>query len=230
MHIAVLVTNTDDSAFAARHPRDLAKFQAVLPDWRLTGFDLPRGEFPGDLAGFDGVIIGGSPASVNDDAAWVGRLLATVPQIVARGQPLFGACFGHQAIAKALGGTVADNPGGWVFGVTETEVVAEVPWMEAGVIRVQAAHSEQVVVLPVGARVLARNAGCAVGAFAIGERVFATQYHPEITPEFMAALVEEYAGEIPVEVAQAARLSLERPADLARMAGWIVRFFEGGRV
>ena len=38
--------------------------------------------------------------------------------------PLFGACFGHQAIALALGGSVEANPGGWVFGTTATEVTA----------------------------------------------------------------------------------------------------------
>ena len=30
MHIAVLVTNTDQSAFAARHPRDAEKFTVLL--------------------------------------------------------------------------------------------------------------------------------------------------------------------------------------------------------
>ena len=45
----------------------------------------------------------GSPASVNSGADWVERLFQVIR--AAAGQvPVFGACFGHQAVAKALGG------------------------------------------------------------------------------------------------------------------------------
>ena len=230
MHIAVLVTNTDDSAFAARHKSDGQKFddliRAFRPDWELTAFDLPTGEFPADLADYDGFIIGGSPASVNDDAAWIARLLSVIPQIVALDKPLFGACFGHQAIAVALGGKVTHNPGGWVFGVTETQVTDPAPWMQAGLIRLNAAHSEQVTQVPLGAKVMGGNADCAAGFLRLGKRVFTTQYHPEITHDFMAALVEEYAREVPPDVATAARQSLGQPADAKQMADWIIAFFE----
>ena len=66
MHIGLLVTNTDDSDFAARHPRDAEKFSVLLagvrPDWDVSAFDLPKGEFPDGIQGFDGFVIGGSPA------------------------------------------------------------------------------------------------------------------------------------------------------------------------
>jgi GMP synthase-like glutamine amidotransferase len=230
MHIAILVTNTDDSAFAARHPRDGEKFETLIralrPAWQLTAFDLPSGEFPADLTAYDGFIIGGSPASVNEDAPWIARLLSAVPKIVALGRPLFGACFGHQAIAVALGGKVTDNPGGWVFGVTETLVTNPLPWMAPGPVRLNAAHSEQVTVVPAGAKVLGGNADCPAGFLAWGGRVLTTQYHPEITHDFMTALVEEYARKVPPDVATKAFQSLALPADLARMAGWIIGFFE----
>jgi GMP synthase-like glutamine amidotransferase len=230
MHIAVLVTNTDDSAFAARHPSDGQKFRDLIstlrPGWQLTAFDLPLGEFPADMSVYDGFIIGGSPASVNDDAPWIARLMQAVPQIVALGKPLFGACFGHQAVAVALGGKVTGNPGGWVFGVTETQITHPPVWMEPGLIRLNAAHSEQVTQVPPGAEVLGSNADCAVGFLRLGNKVFTTQYHPEITHGFMAALVEEYAHDVPPEVAATARQSLAHPADADRMAGWIIGFFE----
>lgn len=230
MHVAILVTNTDDSAFAARHPSDRERFidliRPLRPHWQVTAFDLPSGEFPADLTAYDGFIIGGSPASVNDDAPWIARLLQAVPQIVALGRPLFGACFGHQAIAVALGGTVTHNPGGWVFGVTETVVTAPPAWMDAGPIRLNAAHFEQVTVLPAGAEVPGGNADCVAGFLRWGNKVFTTQYHPEITHEFMAALVEEYAHKVPAGVAVKAGQSLSHPADAARMAAWIIGFFE----
>lgn len=231
MHIAVLVTNTDESDFAARHPRDVEKFRRLIagvrPGWRVSTFDLPKGDFPEGLQGFDGVLIGGSPASVLDDEPWVHRLMAVIRAAFAAGVPMVGACFGHQAIAQALGGRVGANPGPFVLGASETEIVAPAPWMEgAGRIRLAAAHGEQVLNLPEGAEVIGRSEGCAVAAYRIGARVFATQHHPEMTPEFAAALVEEFAPHFPPEVGEAGRLALQGGIEGPRFGEWIARFFE----
>ena len=235
MHIAVLATNTDDSYFAARHPRDVEKFrvlmQGVRPEWRVTAFDLPKGEFPEDLQGFDGVLIGGSPSSVHDEDAWIGRLITLIREGFAAGVPLAGACFGHQAIAKALGGVVGLNPGGFVLGTAETEVTAPAPWMDpVARFRLAAAHGEQVMVLPSGAEVVGRTVGCPAACYRIGRQVFATQYHPEMTPAFLAALVEEFAPQLPAGVGEAARDSLSLGTEGPRFAEWIARFFEQAQV
>ncbi|WP_054006616.1 type 1 glutamine amidotransferase [Cypionkella psychrotolerans] len=223
MHIAVLVANTDESDFAQAHPKDGAKFAALLqglrPGWRVSAFSVKDGDFPAEGLRFDGWIITGSPASVHDSDAWVGRLFGLIRQIVERGEPLFGACFGHQAIAVALGGVVGENPGGWVFGAVET-------MMEGVQIRLYAAHREQVLRVPGGAVVLGGNADCAVGSFAMGRRVLTTQYHPEMTQGFMTALVAEYADKLPAEVAVQARTSLDVAADRDVIAARMVRFFE----
>lgn len=234
MHIAVLATNTDDSDFAARHLRDVEKFrvllQGVRPEWKVTAFDLPKGEFPNDVQEFDGFLIGGSPSSVHDEDAWIERLLSVIRAAYAAGKPLAGACFGHQAIAKALGGVVGPNPGPFVLGTAETEVVALAPWMEpVDRFRLAAAHGEQVTALPPGAEVVGVTPGCPAAAYRIGDRVFATQYHPEMTPEFVAALVEEFAPHFPEEVGAAARKSLVAGTEGPRFAEWIARFFEMGQ-
>ena len=232
MHLATLITNTDRSDFAARHPGDAEKFRLLIqtrrPDWRMSSFALPSGEFPTDLAQFDGFIIGGSPASVNDADPWIGHLMQAIPRVVALNRPLFGACFGHQVIAKALGGAVGRNPGGWVFGVTQTEVMAPAPWMadQPGPVRLNAAHSEQVTRLPPGAELIGGNGACPVGFYRVGDGVFATQYHPEFTDAFVAALVEEYADDLQPAVAAGARRSLAVAAESDRMADWIIGFFE----
>ncbi len=224
MHIAVLMANTDESDFAQRHPKDGEKFARLLnevrPGWRVSTIRVKDGEFPADPGVFDGFLITGSPASVHDEAPWVERLMALIREIRGREMPLFGACFGHQAIAKALGGQVGHNPGGWVFGLTETE-------MEGARLRLYAAHLEQVTALPEGAVALGGNADCPVGAFRVGARVLTTQYHPEMTPEFAGALVAEYGPKLPAEVAARARASLAQVADRARIAERIAVFFEG---
>jgi len=224
MHIAVLMANTDDSAFAQAHPDDGAKFRALLqscrPDWRVTVFSVKDGEFPPEGARFEGWLITGSPASVNGDEAWIGRLLGLIRRLVAEDQPLFGACFGHQAIAKALGGRVGENPGGWEFGLVQTE-------MEGQKISLYAAHREQILDLPPGAEVLGGNTRCPVGSLVIGRKVLTTQYHPEMRPGFVAALVEAFAGKLPEAVVERARASLRGGvADSEWIAERIAQFYE----
>ena len=232
MHLAILMTNTDESDFAQAHPKDGEKFAALIhsvrPDWTCEVFSVKDGVFPEDLSAFDGVMITGSPASVHDGEPWIDRLLETIRAIVARGIPLFGACFGHQAIALALGGTVEKNPGGWVFGLTKAEIVDPAPWMQplSSELKQYGAHIEQVTKAPEGARVLISSAACPVGGFSIGDRVYTTQNHPEMTPGFIAALVEEYAGKLPEDVIGRARASLAEKADYAVFAETVARFFE----
>jgi len=233
MRIGILMANTDESAFSEAHPKDGEKWRSVLsplcPACDFPVYAVKDGQFPEHVAGHDGFVITGSPASVNDLAPWLDRLFRLIREAVAAGVPLFGACFGHQAIALALGGAVKDNPNGWVFGTTETQVTAAPPWMDAGPVRQYAAHIEQVTRLPDGAEVIMGNLDCPVGGFVIGKGVFTTQYHPEMTHEFVSALIEEYAAKLPADVARAARGSLAETAQNAAFAGWIMAFFRQAR-
>lgn len=232
MRLAILMTNTDESAFAQRHPKDGDKFAALIhsarPDWTCDVFSVKDGVFPDDLSAFDGIIVTGSPASVHDDDAWVERLLGTIRDIVAREIPIFGACFGHQAIALALGGKVEKNPKGWVFGLTKSDIIDPAPWMAplGATLAQYGAHIEQVTELPVDARILIGSSACPVGGFAIADRVYTTQNHPEMTSDFIAALVDEYADKLPGEVVHQARTSLTEKADYEAFAESIARFFE----
>jgi GMP synthase-like glutamine amidotransferase len=120
----------------------------------------------------------------------------------------------------ALGGMVGPNPGGWVFGLTQT-------MMEGAPIALYAAHVEQVTALPPGAHPLGGNDDCAFGSYAIGSQVLCTQYHPEMSHDFAVALVQEYAPKLPKDVAARAAESVRQKADSARIAERIARFFEG---
>ncbi|CAK9072236.1 Ureidoacrylate amidohydrolase RutB [Durusdinium trenchii] len=64
---------------------------------------------------FDGFIIMGSLSSCAASSkhdSWLPRLLGFLQLLVREERPLVGICFGHQAIALALGGTVIVNPAG----------------------------------------------------------------------------------------------------------------------
>ncbi len=123
------------------------------------------------------VILSGGPASVYADGA---------PNIddalFDAGVPVFGICYGFQAMAQALGGTVA-NTGLREFGRTTALVAypgtalagspAEQPvWMS---------HGDAVHAAPEGFTVLASSAGAPVAAFEnLDRRMAGVQWHPEV--------------------------------------------------
>ncbi|NKB53476.1 MAG: type 1 glutamine amidotransferase [Rhizobiaceae bacterium] len=208
MHLAILVTNTDESGFADRHPKDGEKFSnlihAVRPDWEISVFQ------------------------VKDDHQWIDRLKLLVIEAHQAGQPIFGACFGHQMIAQALGAEIGDNPTGWVLGTVQTSSVSKPEW-EADLpdkINFYAAHHEQVLNLPDGAELIHQAPTCNIAGFRIGNQIYTTQYHPEMEHQFITALTEELSGELPGDVIAASTQSLASRSHYMEFAESIARFFE----
>ncbi len=230
MHIAILMPNSDDSDFALEHPNDGEKWLRLLakkrPDWVFSTFAVDQGHFPADEQKYDGWIVSASPHSVNHDAPWMPDLFALIRRIATQRRPMLGASFGHQAIAKALGGSVAPNPNGWTFGSTEVVITAPPPWMPAARIWLYASHYEQVTQLPENATTTMSFADCPIGGFVIGDHIFTTQLHPEMSDKFFVALVDHMATSVPSDPVRKAQTSLTRGDDNWVFSNWIIRFFE----
>ncbi|MEM8742353.1 MAG: type 1 glutamine amidotransferase, partial [Pseudomonadota bacterium] len=92
-----------------------------------------------------------------------------------------------------------------------------------------AAHGEQVIALPPGARVLSRSADCPVGMFGIARHILATEHHPEMYPAFMAGLARLLGDRLPDAVQQRARAEAGLPTDGRIFAQWAIRFFEAAQ-
>ncbi len=235
MRLLTLVTNTDFSAFAKARPLDDAKFAALLaevrPEWALSPVWVCKDEFPENWADFDGILLTGSPASVRAADPWMIRLEALIREIVDRGVPLFGACFGHQIIAKALGAPIVRNPEGWAHGAIEVTRAQRTPWSGPDeTFTLYGSHIEQVGSLPLGAERIFESPGCPIAGFALGRSVFTIQHHPEMTQDFISDLVEEYCDFVGPEVTETARRSIaDQPVRRARFAEEIAAFFEQGR-
>ena len=235
MHIGILVANTDHSDFAKARPGDGEKFRALLqplrPSWTFTAVQVEAGEFPNTVNSFDGYIITGSPASANGTEAWVEKLMGCIRELNANKIPTIGICFGHQVIARALGGRVDKNPGGWGFGVAPTNFEAHEKWMVPAFqsLNLYSAHNEQVVALPPNAEVLGGSAFCPIGSYKIGNHIFTTEYHPEMTPEFIIDLSHAFEKYVGTDIAERARAQFATPADGKIFAQWMVQFFESPR-
>lgn len=234
LNIHVLLTNDDDSAFAQAYPDDGAKvvqlLRSIRPDWRCVVIDLPGGQRLQTLDGVDGVVLTGSPASVNDAALpWLPHLTQTITALDQRRTPTIGLCFGHQAIARALGGRVEEHPGGWGLGLGQTHWHSPAPWMDPprASMWLMAAHKEQVTRMPAGARCLGSSDVCPVASMAIGDHMFTTQFHPEMTREFMADLLRFLADKVdPAVLSRAHRRLASHTEDSLEFARWMVRFLE----
>lgn len=160
-----------------------------------TGEPLP------EPSGFSGVIALGSERSAYDDhVPWVRDELSHLRRAVDAEVPVLGICFGGQALARALGASVAPAPAteiGWLdIGSRRPGLLADGPWFTW--------HSDQFS-LPAGATLLARNDN-AVQAFSHGPHV-GVQFHPEVTPEIIVDWLRlaERQGVIAAADAEAAR-------------------------
>jgi len=153
----------------ARRVRELSVYSEIVPHSMPVSEMLAR-----DPAA---IILSGGPSSVYaDDAPGVDAALFDA------GVPVFGICYGFQAMALALGGTVAQT-GRREFGGTGLAldkpgaVLADLPAEQS----VWMSHNDAVTVPPDGFAVTAHSAGAPVAAFEdTGRRLAGVQFHPEV--------------------------------------------------
>ena len=141
------------------------------------------------------LVLSGGPASVYTDGA-----PQLDPAVFELGVPVFGICYGFQAMAQALGGTVA-HTGTSEYGRTELKVLGGE--LHSGLPEIQPvwmSHGDAVTAAPDGFDVVARTAGAAVAAFENRDRRLAgVQYHPEVmhTPhgqQVLSRFLHDFAG------------------------------------
>jgi GMP synthase-like glutamine amidotransferase len=156
----------------------------VVPPERFATPDV-RVTFP-DPRDYDVIVPMGAPWSVYDTATigtWIGDELGFLRQAHEVGVPVLGICFGGQALAAALGGSVQPSSSpeiGWYdVDTDDPALVGTGPWFQW--------HSDSFAPPP-GARTFARTS---VGpqAYTIG-RSLGLQFHPELTPEQLVAWLD----------------------------------------
>ena len=166
------------------------------------------------------LVVTGSHHSASSDEPWILDLLAFLRAVLREGGGVrvLGACFGHQLVARALGGEAGPNPSGAFVLRRETircedallrradfiaawKLITRAPGAAAErettnhhhplpkKLRVFESHGECVLAPPPGATVLARSDTAEVEMFARGDDVLCWQGHPELPGRAMLAKI-----------------------------------------
>ena len=195
----------------------------VASDVEVERYEITLGEHPERTDECDAWIISGSAHGVHDDFDWLRRLEDFVSDLLAQERKTIGICFGHQLIAKLLGGEVEKAKVGWCTGVTH--YLDETSHQNGErQLRLIASHQDQVERMPKDARLKLSAPNCPIAGFSLGDHVITVQGHPEFTPDFARALYEvrrEVIGETGYRRAIA---SLDLPLDSLEVAEEIMSF------
>ncbi len=162
---------------------------------QIRVFDLLSGvPTPEQLDQVDVVLLGGSgDYSVAEGGDWILPALEAMRELCDLNKPTFASCWGHQAMARALGGEVVTDMQRAELGTVEvhlTQAGREDPIFGQLPHRFFApmGHQDCVTRLPPGAVCLASSERTENQAFRIeGKPIYCTQFHPELN---RTALIE----------------------------------------
>ena len=184
MKIGILQTGLVPEEMVQETGQYVAFFERMLAGRGFTfaGYSVVEGLFPDRPEDADGWLITGSKFGVYEDYPWIRQLEELVRAIYAQGRPMVGVCFGHQIIAKPLGGqgresSKAAGPCG----------PQDLPDMGGRDVTLHAWHQDQVIEAPKDAqtfgaiRHLLRNAALVYGS----TRPLPFQPHPEFTRQIL---------------------------------------------
>jgi GMP synthase (glutamine-hydrolysing) len=153
----------------ARRVREAKIYSEVVPSTMSVADMLAKNPLA--------IVLSGGPSSVYAQGA-----PQVDPALFEAGLPVFGICYGFQAMASALGGTVAQT-GLSEFGATELTVAGSCT-LFAGLPATQnvwMSHGDSVQDAPSGFAVVASTAGAPVAAFEdVSRKLAGVQFHPEV--------------------------------------------------
>ncbi|WP_373184942.1 hypothetical protein [Halopseudomonas sp.] len=202
--------------------------RAQVPDLQMVTYRCMDGEYPSQADECEAYLTTGSKFGVNDGLAWVDVLEGFVRQLWEQRIPLVGVCFGHQLMARALGGEVGKSEKGWGVGVSFNQVVSRKSWMEPWQDKLDlvVSHQDQVIRLPVdvNADVLVSSIFCPYYVVQYESHFLSVQGHPEFCKSYSRDLMEMRKGTIPDARLREGHVSLNAEVDADLMMRWILNF------
>jgi GMP synthase (glutamine-hydrolysing) len=165
----------------------------VANERHIKTIDVKSAALP-NLKSAKGFIITGSHSMVTDESAWSLKLEKYIKKIASKNIPLLGICYGHQLIAKALGGKSGYNKKGKEIGTVKIKSknnALKDPLFKdfPKAFYAYETHYQSVLKLPPKAVVLAKNSHDAHQAVRFAESIWGVQFHPEFDREIMAEYI-----------------------------------------
>ncbi|MHB2153412.1 type 1 glutamine amidotransferase [Calditrichota bacterium GD2] len=149
----------------------------------------------------DLLVVMGGPMSVHDESAfsWLKAEKRFIEQVIDQGKRVLGICLGAQMLAEVLGARVfkgAHREIGW-FDITRAPEVAPSSFAHFWPETITAFHWHgEMFEIPAGARCLAFSQACENQGFVFENRVWAFQFHLEVTPQVIEGLLKHCADEL----------------------------------
>lgn len=140
------------------------------------------------------VIITGSHAMVTDNLDWSLALEAWIPLLVSARVPFLGICYGHQLLARSMGGEVDYHPCGREIGSVAIRLTPEAEYDLLfrdlpSLFSAHVTHAQSALQLPVDSLPLASSDHDQHHAFRVGTCAWGVQFHPEYTADVMRAYI-----------------------------------------
>jgi GMP synthase-like glutamine amidotransferase len=231
--LTILETGEPPKSLHADFTRYPAMFEKLIsPHAPHIQFETARiafGEAFPDPVECDAVLITGSPAGVYDPLPWISPLMDFIRGAAAARTPMIGVCFGHQAIAEALGGKVVKSHKGWGLGRHVYSVKVCPVWASGCGTELRAAvsHQDQVVQKPPGADVIASSDFTEFAVLHYPQvPALSFQCHPEFDDAFAGALYTSRGESLGPQHAADAVASLNAPHDNAHLGKMMVQFLQ----
>jgi GMP synthase (glutamine-hydrolysing) len=164
-----------------------ARWLVDLPETTLACV-APAADLPAALAEVDGVIVSGSPRDAWSDDPVNDLLCELVRRCQERSVPFLGVCYGHQLLARALGGVVNRHPDGLELGNTLVRLTpaGRASPLFTGItdaFTVISSHADAVLTPAPGTELLVRGDFTENQGFHWRNLLFGVQFHPETDPE-----------------------------------------------
>ncbi len=195
-----------------------------FPGARYTSYSVLDSVFPRAPDEADLWVITGSKFGVCEEHPWIPPLEEFIRACRDAQAPMFGICFGHQVIAKALGGRVAKSEKGWGLGVHTYDKTPDLAFAEG--LALQAYHQDQVVVAPEGSVTVASSPFCAQAALLYPGFALTVQGHPEFSQPYAEALLHSRRGTtLPVAAADEGIIQSRQPVTTEALAKTVIDMF-----
>jgi GMP synthase-like glutamine amidotransferase len=232
MKIGILKTDAVREEWAPTYGEYPDMFARLLggrdPGLAFRTYDVRHGQYPADVDDCDAYLITGSRHGIYEDLPWIPPLLEFIRELDKRRKKLVGICFGHQAVAQALGGRTEKAAAGWGVGLHRHRFSTHPQWFDGGdpEFRILVTHQDQVMEPASGAQVLAGSEFCPNAVCQLGDHILTFQGHPEFVNDYSRAIMDFRREIIGEDVYQAGIASLQEQAEADRMADWILGFLK----